>query len=108
MTGSVVIGYEINKQKRYCIKMKDKCIIGSYGATFNHRSPYIYTALSDISALTIRKENWYELLSSNPEIGGKTTSKVMMTFMTETNLKMQISKKRVINDYENRKDYNLI
>ena len=33
--GSVVIGYEINKQKRYCIKYKNNCIVGAYGVTFS-------------------------------------------------------------------------
>ena len=29
------IGYEINKQKKYCIKYTDKCVIGAFGVTFN-------------------------------------------------------------------------
>ena len=33
--GSIIIGYEINKQKKYCIKYTDKCVIGAFGVTFN-------------------------------------------------------------------------
>ena len=33
--GKVVIGYEINKEKRYCIQYTDKVVIGAYGITFN-------------------------------------------------------------------------
>ena len=62
MKGSVVVGYEINKVKKYCMKYRDKCIIGDYGVTFNQRSPLLYTALTDIHALSIRKEVWFEVL----------------------------------------------
>ena len=33
--GKVAIGYEINKQRRYCIQYTDKCVIGAFGCTFN-------------------------------------------------------------------------
>lgn len=33
--GKVVIGYEMNKEKRYCIQYNDKVVIGAYGITFN-------------------------------------------------------------------------
>jgi hypothetical protein len=33
--GKVVIGYEVNKEKRYCIQYTDKVVIGAYGITFN-------------------------------------------------------------------------
>ena len=54
MSGKVVIGYEINKEKRYAIRFKDKCIIGAYSCTFNKRSDFIYTALTDTESLFIR------------------------------------------------------
>ena len=38
MKGTVVIGYEINKAKRYCVKYKSKLVIGDFGITFNQRS----------------------------------------------------------------------
>ena len=56
--GAVVIGYEINKVKKYCIKVKNHCIIGAFGATFNQRSEYVYTALTDVHGFFIRLENW--------------------------------------------------
>jgi hypothetical protein len=33
--GKVLIGYEINKQKRYCLQYTDNCVIGGFGCTFN-------------------------------------------------------------------------
>lgn len=33
--GIILLGYEINKVRNHCIKMKDRCVIGAYGVTFN-------------------------------------------------------------------------
>jgi len=46
--GSVVVGYEINKLKKYCIKYENYCVIGTYEIMFNKRSEFIYTSLSYI------------------------------------------------------------
>lgn len=40
--GDINVGYEINKQKKYCFKFKDKCVIGSYGINFDQRACFIY------------------------------------------------------------------
>ena len=62
LSGKVVLGYEINNEKRYAIRYKDKCIIGAYNCTFNNRSDYIYTALTDVDSYFIRKEKWRKIL----------------------------------------------
>jgi hypothetical protein len=56
--GKVMIGYEINKEKRYCIAYHDKIVIGAYGITFNQRAAFIYAALTPIEGYFIRKTNW--------------------------------------------------
>ena len=33
--GKVALGYELNKNRRYCIQYIDRIIIGAYGITFN-------------------------------------------------------------------------
>lgn len=43
--GSIVVGYEINKIKKYCLMMKHRCVIGAYGVTFSVRSEFIYSSL---------------------------------------------------------------
>ena len=44
--GKVALGYEINKQKRYCLQFHNKCVIGAYEISFFKRSEYVYAALS--------------------------------------------------------------
>lgn len=60
--GQVVVGYEINKQRWYCMRYIDRCVVGAYGLTFNQRSAFIYTALTNCHGYSIRKINWLKLL----------------------------------------------
>lgn len=53
--GSVVVGYEINKIKKYCLKLKDKAIIGAHDVTFGKKAEFIYTAFTDIEGFFIRR-----------------------------------------------------
>ena len=46
--GKVVIGYDINKTKKYCLQYTDKLVIGAYELSFNKKSNFVYTALTDI------------------------------------------------------------
>lgn len=52
--GQIVIGYEVNNQKRYCIKYTDCVVIGAYECMFKKRSNYIYAALTNIEGLFVR------------------------------------------------------
>ena len=67
-TGSVIVGYEINKVKKYAIKFDNYCVIGCYEISHSRRSAFIYTALTAVHGYSIRKENWVELLDNNEEI----------------------------------------
>ena len=62
LKGTFVVGYEVNKIKMYCLKVKSSIAIGAFGATFNQRSEFVYTALTDLHSMAIRKENWNEIL----------------------------------------------
>jgi hypothetical protein len=53
--GTILVGYEFNKQKRYCLKLKNRAVIGAYGITFNHRAKFVYTSLNHIKGFFIRK-----------------------------------------------------
>ena len=68
MRGAIVVGYEVNKVKKYSLKIKNKIGVGAFGCSFNKRSEFIYTALNDVHAYAIRKESWLDLLESNEEI----------------------------------------
>lgn len=66
--GKVVIGYEINKVKKYTLILRDKAIIGDHDVTFGKKSEFIYTALTDIEGFFVRHQNWQHILKNNPEV----------------------------------------
>ena len=94
--GKVVIGYEINKQRRYCIQFRDKCVIGAYGITFNKRAAFIYTALTQVSGFFIRKFKWLEILDISPEIAFVIKKNVLMDYLCKIRLKVMVNKKKAI------------
>ena len=63
--GTVVIGYDINKMKKYCMRFTEKCLIGAYEMTYGHRAQFIYTALTTVSGYSIRKQNWKVLMDKH-------------------------------------------
>ena len=63
MNGQCVIGYEINNQRRYCIKYTDSFVLGAYEMTFNKKSMFIYRSMSYIEGLFVRKEVWMDLIN---------------------------------------------
>jgi hypothetical protein len=75
--GQVVIGYEVNKVKKYCVKVRDKCMIGSNGVAQNQRSEFIYCALTRLECLTIRKEKWMGVQEESPEVAQKFMSNIL-------------------------------
>ena len=60
-TGHIVMGYEINNEKKYCIKFTESVVLGAYECMFNKNSNFIYTAYTEIEGLFIRKSVWDEL-----------------------------------------------
>ena len=66
MKGSIVIGFDVNKLRHYCIKLTNGCEIGAFGCSFHQRSCYIYTAATNIEGYFIRKQNWMEMLNEFP------------------------------------------
>lgn len=53
--GEVLIGYELNKEKRFCISKKDYAVIGGFNCIFDYESEYIYLAKSNLHGQAIRQ-----------------------------------------------------
>jgi len=52
------VGYEINKQPKIVLYYREGCVVGAYGVSFNLRSNFIYTSLTDTHGYFIRKSRW--------------------------------------------------
>ena len=67
-SGSVDIGYQINKLNHFVLRRKNGIVIGDHEVTFNHRSSFIYKIHSLCEGYSIRKNNWFRILEEFPEL----------------------------------------
>ena len=63
--GKVLVGFDINNERKYCIQFNDKCVIGAYGITWNQRAQFNYITGSPVKGFFIRKEKWVKILTDN-------------------------------------------
>ena len=92
----MLIGFEINKQKKYCLKYKDRCIIGAYGISFDRRAAFIYKTHSHVQGFFMRKEHWQASLEEFPDVSRSMKRNVFLDYMTKINIKVKLAKKREI------------
>jgi len=55
-TGVIGIGYELNKQVKFCLRFENHYIVGAYGLTYQQRARYVYKCFSSASGFFIRRE----------------------------------------------------
>ena len=106
--GKVLIGYEINKQRRYCLQYSDKCVVGGFGCTFNQRSAFIYATETDIQGFSIRKEKWAELIEDFEDIGHALKQQILLDYLNKIRSKVIGNKKKAIADFNARKDHQML
>jgi len=90
--GTVFIGYEINKMRKYCLRYIDCCVIGGYGATFNQRASCLYQAMTYCSGYFVRKANWINMLEEHPEIAARIKQKILTEYIIKIRSRVNISR----------------
>ena len=63
--GNVDIGYEINKQKKYVVRLSDNIVIGAYNCAYNVRTLFVYKCYTECHGYSIRKENWADIMNKD-------------------------------------------
>ena len=62
--GSYLIGYTINRQPKYPMRLKGNTQIGAYGVTFNKRTLFIYKTVEQCKGFFIRKQKWIDIINN--------------------------------------------
>lgn len=107
--GTIMIGLEINKAKKFVIKLDNQCAIGAFGLTFNQRSRYIYKTVNEQAhGYYIRKEHWINMMSDYEEITSALKKNILMDYFMNIRVKMEFSRKLLISKFNKRKDHNSI
>jgi hypothetical protein len=104
MKGQCVIGYEINNQKRFCIKYTDNFVIGAYDLTFNKKSMFIYRAMTYIEGYFIRKDIWMGLIDEYLAVGICIKRNILLNYLLKIRIKINVHKERAMSMLKLRKD----
>ena len=81
--GHFLVGFEMNKEKKYCLSFKNNNVIGAYGMTFRKRSDVIYKTKTRCFGTFIRKTNWMELEERNPQIFIHVKKNILMDYCSK-------------------------
>ena len=103
--GTIAIGYEINKMRKYCNTKTNKCVIGAFGVTFNQRAAYIYTAITNCHGFFIRRANWMRINKLSPEIFKVMKQNVLVDYLMNIRYKVIVHKKLEVARFMDRKDH---
>ena len=103
--GEIFFGYELNKQRHFCIKYQNGCVIGAYGCTYNQRSNHIVYANSNSDCQFIRKTNWKKILDIDEQIAKNFKRKILSDHLNKVHFKIELDKKRKIIKVLQREDY---
>lgn len=106
--GHIVVGYEINNEKRYCIKYSDCVVIGAYECQFNKRSSFIYTSLTVIEGFFVRKHRWEELMEDSHDIAMRIKRNLLQDYLLNIRLKVVVQKNKAISVMQTRHDQQMI
>ena len=104
----MVVGYEINNQKRYCIKYSDSIVIGAYECMYNKRSAFIYTALTEIEGFFIRKRKWEEFVLQYEQVSVCLRRNILLDYLMNIRIKVVVNKKKAMDVLKARHDQQMV
>ena len=96
MKGQIDLGYEINKQRLFKIRLKKKNVVGDFYASFNKKAMFITKAHNEATGYSIRKNNWCSIMSDCPDVARPLKHKILTDFYNKIHKPMMLQKKRDI------------
>lgn len=92
--GHCVIGFDFNKEKKYCHKYTDNIIIGAFNVTFQQRASFLYTCTSNIYGYFIRKKNWLEMLDEFDTLAQCIKRNILSEYFLKLKIKVVVAKNK--------------
>lgn len=62
--GEYNVGYTLNRQEKFPMRLKGHTCIGAYEVTYNKRTLFIYKTVEICWGYFIRKQNWINIMSN--------------------------------------------
>jgi len=103
--GDYNIGYEINKQEQFRLRLGEKSVIGAFEICFNKRQIFIYRTQTECEGFLIRKARWKDLMDSFPEFFSIIKKKVLREHINKIRRPLMDHKLKDIEHYDQRADF---
>jgi CRP-like cAMP-binding protein len=93
-SGTVGVGYEINKIRSFGLKYEDQCVIGAFNCTFYQRSNYIWKCLTPCEGFFIYKSDWIEIINSSDQLGRQLKQNILIDYVCKVRGRLEIAKNK--------------
>ena len=103
--GKYDVGYEINKVKKFKLRLTKNSVIGAFNVLFDRRQNFIYRAYTDCKGYFIRKIGWKKILNMYPEFKPILRKKVLFEFFFQVRKPIDRFKLQEIEKYNTRNDF---
>jgi len=102
--GTIDIGFEVNKQSKFCLRFTKEVVIGAYNVCNSLRTLFVYKCKTNCSGYFIRKDAWLSILECDPEISDYIRNNVKEYYIKEIKNKVLKVKLNYINRTKMRRD----
>lgn len=103
--GDYNIGYEINKQEQFRLRLGQHTVIGAFEICFNKRQIFIYRTHSECEGFMIRKAHWKSLMDNFTEFFSIIKKKVLLEHINKIRRPLMDYKQKDIEHYDQRADF---
>jgi hypothetical protein len=108
MMGTIEIGFEINKTRKFVIRFDKSHMQGAYNCIFDERSMFIVMCKTECSGYFIRKHKWKSVLKEFPDVRDQFQQMCHEEYTLKIKNKMIEIKDKYLRKYKSRADFNQI
>lgn len=110
MSGAVDIGYEINRDVNYVLRIDKDILVGAYNVAYNKRSKFNYKAQKNCTGFSIRRIDWKKFMyqPDNKTVAGHLRKQIKKDYEVSIMSKVRMEKARAMRKWDKRADYDAI
>lgn len=95
--GSVDVGYDLNRNRKFVLRFDKRHVIGIFNCTFDVRAMFVYMSKTKCTGYFLRKRTWKRLLNEYTNISNVLRYKVHEDYTVNIKTKVLALKNRDLN-----------
>ena len=96
MSGSIDIGFEINRHQIYVLRIDNNILIGGYNVAYNKRTKFIYKTYKECNGYSIKRLDWkkFMYMPENKTLAGLLREQIKKDYEVFIMNKVRLEKSR--------------